>query len=243
MPNYREVKPVFNLQNIIDCFWFNTLEDDSEQESSSVMIPDNRVDIVFLRDIKKQSEIHFVGPMSKSFKTVPREIRGIRFKAEYLKNYFHIPMCDFNDCIVPLEEIYPDTNKLIDINYNSNSPEEFIHSFSEYFCLQNQMENLNPNYNILKISTAIENGVSVSDIQEQSSFSRQYLLKLFRSNVGISMKRFERISRLQRAITSLRGQIDLDWSDFALAHGYYDQSHLINECKELTGRTPTLLIG
>jgi AraC-like DNA-binding protein len=31
---------------------------------------------------------------------------------------------------------------------------------------------------------------------------------------------------------------DPDWSDVALEHGYYDQSHLIDEFRQFAGDTP-----
>jgi AraC-like DNA-binding protein len=55
---------------------------------------------------------------------------------------------------------------------------------------------------------------------------------------GVSPKRIARLLRFDRSIVSLSGRRVVDWGDFALAHGYYDQSHLIREWRSLFGLSP-----
>jgi AraC-like DNA-binding protein len=40
-----------------------------------------------------------------------------------------------------------------------------------------------------------------------------------------------------------RGATDLDWVSVALDAGYYDQSHLIADVRELTGLSPGSWLG
>jgi AraC-like DNA-binding protein len=47
-----------------------------------------------------------------------------------------------------------------------------------------------------------------------------------------------RIMRARGVLERARGRSDVDWSSIALEAGYYDQSHLIAEFKELTGLAP-----
>lgn len=56
--------------------------------------------------------------------------------------------------------------------------------------------------------------------------------------VGIPPKRLARLLRFDRTIGALAGQPVVDWSDFAAAHGYYDQSHLIREWRAFFDMSP-----
>jgi AraC-like DNA-binding protein len=57
--------------------------------------------------------------------------------------------------------------------------------------------------------------------------------------VGLTPKRFARVRRLQRILDAAARNVNVDWAEAAVEHGYYDQAHLINDFRELTGITPT----
>jgi AraC-like DNA-binding protein len=48
-----------------------------------------------------------------------------------------------------------------------------------------------------------------------------------------------RIYRFARLILSVDVLRPVDWSDLALAAGYFDQAHFAKEFKDFTGHTPT----
>jgi AraC-like DNA-binding protein len=79
---------------------------------------------------------------------------------------------------------------------------------------------------------------SVADVARRSGFSHRRLLTIFRSAVGLPPKEFCRILRFQHvhAVAQRRGRIN--WTELALMCGFYDQPHLINEFKRLSGLTP-----
>ncbi|GAB3766858.1 helix-turn-helix domain-containing protein [Microlunatus parietis] len=70
----------------------------------------------------------------------------------------------------------------------------------------------------------------------QSSWTRR-----FRTAVGLSPKRYQRVLRLERVIALAReGDAGRrDWADLAITAGYYDQAHLVGDFTELTGTSPT----
>jgi AraC-like DNA-binding protein len=55
-------------------------------------------------------------------------------------------------------------------------------------------------------------------------------------------KQLSRVLRFQRVIELARHVEAPDWGQVAVACGYFDQSHLINEVREFTGTTPVGLI-
>jgi AraC-like DNA-binding protein len=60
----------------------------------------------------------------------------------------------------------------------------------------------------------------------------------FLANVGMSPKLFSRLVRFDRAVRDLATRGATPWSQFALAHGYTDQAHFINEFREFAGLSP-----
>jgi len=82
-------------------------------------------------------------------------------------------------------------------------------------------------------------GASVRDVTRRSGLSHRRFLTIFRSEVGLPPKAFCRILRFQHVhgIAQRMGQIN--WADLALTCGFYDQAHLTNEFRRLSGLTPT----
>jgi AraC-like DNA-binding protein len=73
--------------------------------------------------------------------------------------------------------------------------------------------------------------------------SRQHLNRIFTDEVGLNLKMFSRIVRLQATLKRARRAPVNDWALFALESGYYDQAHFISDFKHLTGVTPTNFFG
>ena len=71
------------------------------------------------------------------------------------------------------------------------------------------------------------------------SVSPRQLERHFLTHVGMSPKLFARLIRFDRAVRDLSKRGDRSWADFALAHGYSDQAHFINDFREFAGVTPT----
>ncbi len=51
-------------------------------------------------------------------------------------------------------------------------------------------------------------------------------------------ERFAQVRRLQRLIAGIPVGGEVDWARAAFECGYFDQAHLINEFRALTGLTP-----
>jgi AraC-like DNA-binding protein len=74
----------------------------------------------------------------------------------------------------------------------------------------------------------------VSDL----NVSSRRLERNFLAHVGMSPKLFSRLVRFDRTVRDLATRGNVPWSQFALAHGYTDQAHFINEFREFAGITP-----
>lgn len=71
--------------------------------------------------------------------------------------------------------------------------------------------------------------------------SERHLRRLVREATGHGPKHFQRVRRLQRAVSLGDGTAQPRWSAVAASSGYADQSHLIQEFRRLTGAAPRIL--
>lgn len=78
--------------------------------------------------------------------------------------------------------------------------------------------------------------VRVERVAERLGVTARHLRRAFAENIGITPKDFARSVRLQRAVQ--RAATSRDWARIAVDAGYYDQSHLIADFRDLVGLTP-----
>lgn len=81
--------------------------------------------------------------------------------------------------------------------------------------------------------------VPVAALADRAGVSGNHLAARFTSHVGTTPKKLARIYRFARVILSVDAYDSVGWAELAHEAGYFDQSHLINEFKDFTGRTPT----
>jgi AraC-like DNA-binding protein len=95
---------------------------------------------------------------------------------------------------------------------------------------------LEPDHGVEKAADALSRGQSVGAVSESLGMTTGSLRRRFATQVGLAPKRFARVRRLQRLLDAGR---DGDWARAATEVGYFDQTHMINEFRTLTGMTPT----
>jgi AraC-like DNA-binding protein len=82
-------------------------------------------------------------------------------------------------------------------------------------------------------------GASVQEVARRFGISHRRFLTVFTTEVGLPPKQFCRILRFRHAHAVAQRVGRIDWTRLALACGFYDQSHLANEFRKLSGLTPT----
>jgi AraC-like DNA-binding protein len=86
---------------------------------------------------------------------------------------------------------------------------------------------------------ALELGAPVSQVTAHLDVLPKRFVRRFRDHVGLTPKLFARVRRLQRLLGAVASTEGVEWAEAAAEHGYYDQSHLVHDFRELTGLTPT----
>lgn len=82
-------------------------------------------------------------------------------------------------------------------------------------------------------------GARVADVVLETGLSHRHFIKLFTTSVGLSPKRFQRIQRLNHAVSINKKFPTLSWAEIAAASGYADQAHLIRELRRIVGVLPS----
>jgi transcriptional regulator GlxA family with amidase domain len=86
-----------------------------------------------------------------------------------------------------------------------------------------------------------QNGcVSMDDLAGRAGLSPRQLRRVCLEQTGLTPKFLARVTRFRHALAEAH-RYPGAFAGFAVDCGYYDQAHLINEFRELYGRTPTEL--
>ncbi len=89
-----------------------------------------------------------------------------------------------------------------------------------------------------RLLTGSAGSASVASIAAEIGLGRRQLSQLVRAELGLTPKMVARILRFGRACGCLRSARTTSLAETALMCGYYDQAHLTNDWRRLSGCTP-----
>jgi methylphosphotriester-DNA--protein-cysteine methyltransferase len=78
----------------------------------------------------------------------------------------------------------------------------------------------------------------IAELSEAIGLSRRRFEQIFRADIGMTPKAFQRLQRFRGALARIEDAGRVGWAAFAQDRGYYDQAHLINEFRAHSGLTP-----
>ena len=88
-------------------------------------------------------------------------------------------------------------------------------------------------------TVALAGGASVAAVAEQLGTSSKTFGRRFSERIGLTPKRYARVSRFQRVLDRITAARPPAWAELALDCGYFDQAHFIHEFREFAGICPT----
>jgi len=80
--------------------------------------------------------------------------------------------------------------------------------------------------------------LTVDALAGRTGLSKRSLQRIFREYVGVPPKWVIRRYRLHELVERLNAGVRLNWSQVALDLGYFDQAHLVNDFRSVTGYSP-----
>lgn len=93
---------------------------------------------------------------------------------------------------------------------------------------------------VVKIIVQAKGQLAASELTKLTGYSERQLERLFHQEIGVSPLKYLQIVRLHHFLSLIRSvNKTASFTTAALESGYYDQSHLIHNFKQITGLTPS----
>ncbi len=254
---YRPMHPL--LKPYIHCYW--TLRG-SASERPYLLAPVPYFDCIlsFAENTKARYSNHLQSAVQGSFlggiRTSPVllaadgkiEYLAIQFYPHTLRPFLDDDCDGFRDRFVPIASIPGAFSRsLRSISETEESMPQRIQRVEQALVAVLELKNrsLSPHmdYAIHLMKQAIRIH-PVEDLSLQVNLSPRQLQREFRRFVGIGPKKYARILRFYRFLMALQNRSpSFNLATLADRLGYYDQAHCIHECKELSGLSPSELLG
>lgn len=194
-----------------------------------------------LSDVKRTSGAILSGPHTRATVIDTAAMRSnvsVTFETGGALPFLGVPMSDLWNELVPLDALGARFNSSFrDRVLEAQSPMEKLRVVESV--LLEVFDDARMGQSVVFAASALAIGTSVSAVTEGAGMLPKPFVARFRHQVGITPKLWSRVHRLQRLLSSVRLQSAIDWSAAAVEHGFYDQAHLINDFRQLTGITPT----
>lgn len=238
---YREVLPCSELNNFIECFWQSDIEASISQPTEHRVLPDGCLDLIF--DLTPGRENgYWVGTMTTALivkNTTPSSLLGIRFLPGGASSLLLCPASAIKDQRISIDDLTPSFSPLLESLINTNNRIDHIEK-----CLHSRVSVSSKSRLVGEIHRRLPGKKNVSGLAQEIGLSRQYLNRVMAEEVGIDLKTFSRVLRMRRLTEEIgKTTFKISWSDLAAAFGFYDQSHLIHEFKDLVGLSPSEFVS
>jgi AraC-like DNA-binding protein len=234
----REIAPSARLREWVDAFW---MRDASGPDVSPAVrvLPDNCADALF--DLGR-AEGFVVGTMTASIVVPAGETParfGMRFRPGRARTFFGAPLQALTDRRVALNELGVDSplaGEVAEQLAEAAGDRERVR-IAEAAIERRLMDAEAPDRRVdAAISRLTATNESIDELARTIGITRQHLRRRFLEQVGITPKTFARVARFRRLLVDARETAS--WATLAVEHGYFDQSHLIAEFRELAGSSP-----
>jgi len=168
-----------------------------------------------------------------------RSIAGVAFRSGGAYPFFRPPADEVAGAHLGLDVLWGrDGAALRERLLEARTPDAILDRL-ESVLLEKAVRALDPDGALDFAVNAFDRGASVSAVLSHIGGSSRRFLREFAERVGLTPKRFERVRRFRHVLDAIEVGRPVAWARVALACGYYDQAHLINDFREFSGLTPT----
>ena len=166
---------------------------------------------------------------------------GVKFRPGGFRPFLKSSVSSLTNCVVAASDVFGADADGLESNLVSSVEEDEMVRAMESFLLRRVPT---PDERVLLVDGIVGQILhqpqirTVDDLANQTGINKRSLQRIFREYVGISPKWVIRRYRLHELIERLEAGDPLNWSDLALELGYFDQAHLINDFRAVTGYSP-----
>jgi AraC-like DNA-binding protein len=240
---FRHYTPQWPLTDYVVGFW--SYGHYSQPHAFEHVMPTGTMSLVLHIDATEHATATLSGTHSKCFQlntSAPFSVIAASFRPGGEWPFFGLPADELTNLSVPLDALLgPEAFGLRDRLLEAQASLVRF-QILERFLLDRLEEHSGRSAAVhyaLQVFHGAEQVPRVANVAEQIGYSATKLIAVFRREVGLAPKAYSRLSRFRRVLVTLAQGQDVDWSETALACGYYDQPHLIHDFKEFSGLTPS----
>ena len=253
--DYNISKPSVFLSQYVKQYWNMDNCIPAGKEHIQRIVPNGLFEIIFYLDDKpiatdQQKTINeniIITGQLKSYHdlkvTGKLSLFAIYFLPHGLSMFLDLPLKELFNQSVPLKLVIKDTvNKLEDELSSAETFEKKIVIAENFLITQIQKNEKKYKYDRIRYVVNLINQakgiLEIEDLASKSFLSRKQFERTFSDFIGTSPKQFLKIVRFQNAIYEKSKNSELNLTEIAHKCGYFDQSHMINDFKTLSGITP-----
>lgn len=159
-----------------------------------------------------------------------------------LFTHFHIPADEFKDQTIPLLDLFGSEARDLEEQVISAVSIDTAIGSIEKFLWKRLMDSrtLNPEIgNAMQLIYQQQGIISIAELLQKLPLTEKQLERKFGEYIGTSPKRFADTIKFQHLLKLLQKQSDQEKiAALIYAAGYYDQAHLNNSFKKMTGLSP-----
>lgn len=162
----------------------------------------------------------------------------VEFRPAGLSAFANWPQTELADRIIPFELINPVLNSSMEqILESASGLHELLVRIEDLFLLNVQSEY--PSALKHSVHNIIENKgiLSTRELAGCAFYSERQLNRIFHRHLGMSVKTFSRLVRINNAVKRLNNPHS-SITNICLSSGFYDLSHFIHDFKAVSGVTP-----
>ena len=171
---------------------------------------------------------------------------GIQFKPGGGFPFLRMPASELRDLCVPLDDVFgAGARSLRERLLGCVGPAEMF-AVAEHWLLSHAANGLEGHPAVAYATQQFSEGTlaqPLSSVLDRIGYSQRHFNQLFADEVGLTPKRFLRVRRFQRVITSISTLPSVDWADLAVRCGYYDQPHFVHDFRGFCGLTPAAYLA
>lgn len=250
--NFRLIQPTASLSMYIKQYWF--LEMEAYEAVGERVVPTGYVELTFhfadhLLQRKKIDEIQpgiiICGQKTGFFDVLPTgkiSMLSVQFFPHSASLFFDVPMDELSNETLDLSSVMgASAQELEEQLYDLPTIEDKVKHI-ECFLLRRLSRKTEYTWNRIFHNISLinqSNGmITIDQLASEACLSRKQHERIFKQMVGLSPKQFLKVIRFQQTLHVHQLYPIESLTELAYRCGYYDQSHMINNFLELSGKTP-----
>ena len=239
---YAEWPAPDDLKACVDAVWQYAHPAESKHQPMHRLLPDASASLSY-RVERDGSELEIIAPIRKPRVYEPRggvDVVAVRIRPEWIAQLLEISPHDHDGGIVPVRSMRADS--LRRELERSRDREGRIRLLLDF--VRGAVARTRPSRDAVLAHAAadlLRRSARVADVAETLAISERHLRRIFRAATAVSPKYLSRLMRASRLVMRADSLARPRWSDLAVDGGFCDQAHFIEELRDLTGLTPSVL--